>query len=112
MEISIHFCYFIQMMLDLFIGPNSWPSACLSKLLKLKLKYSVMVVIKLTKSKFLGFRRALKLDGTCTGEHGIGIGKISHLKQEMGSVGIDVMATLKRSLDPFNLMNPGKVLEI
>lgn len=56
--------------------------------------------------------RALMLGGTCTGEHGIGLGKMSSLKQELGTVGIDVMKTLKKSLDPYNLMNPGKVIQM
>ena len=50
------------------------------------------------------------MDGTCTGEHGIGMGKRELLVKEIGSTGIETMKKLKRSLDPKNLMNPGKVL--
>jgi len=53
--------------------------------------------------------RALAMEGTCTGEHGIGSGKINYLAKEHGAAA-DVMRTLKRALDPANLMNPGKVL--
>ncbi|MCX7156675.1 MAG: FAD-binding protein [Rhodocyclales bacterium] len=56
-------------------------------------------------------RRALALDGTCTGEHGIGLGKIDFLEDELGPA-VDVMRMIKRSLDPHNLMNPGKVLRL
>ncbi len=52
---------------------------------------------------------ALQMDGTCTGEHGIGLGKIEVLKQEHG-LGVDVMYAIKKSLDPQNIMNPGKVI--
>jgi D-lactate dehydrogenase (cytochrome) len=52
--------------------------------------------------------RALAMDGTCTGEHGIGQGKRSYLTQEMGE-GVSVMRQIKHALDPFNIMNPGKV---
>ncbi|MGE3936989.1 MAG: FAD-binding oxidoreductase, partial [Rhodospirillaceae bacterium] len=53
--------------------------------------------------------RAQGLDGTCTGEHGVGYGKSRFLAAEHGE-GLDVMRALKRTLDPQNLMNPGKVL--
>ena len=55
--------------------------------------------------------RALEMGGTCTGEHGIGIGKLAYLEAEHGA-GVDVMRQLKRALDPANLMNPGKVVSI
>jgi D-lactate dehydrogenase (cytochrome) len=54
--------------------------------------------------------RALAMDGTCTGEHGIGLGKLEFLARELPG-GIEVMRALKRTLDPNNIMNPGKVLE-
>ena len=54
---------------------------------------------------------ALQMDGTCTGEHGIGLGKIEALKQEHGP-GVDLMQTIKTALDPQNTMNPGKVIPI
>ena len=52
--------------------------------------------------------RALSMGGTCTGEHGIGIGKREKLKVEH-STGVPVMHRIKKSLDPHNLMNPGKI---
>uniref|UniRef100_A0A8C6TH82 Probable D-lactate dehydrogenase, mitochondrial n=1 Tax=Neogobius melanostomus TaxID=47308 RepID=A0A8C6TH82_9GOBI len=55
-------------------------------------------------------RRALALDGTCTGEHGVGLGKRSLLQEELGCHTIHLMQSLKYTLDPKNLMNPGKVL--
>jgi D-lactate dehydrogenase (cytochrome) len=54
--------------------------------------------------------RALRLEGTCTGEHGVGLGKKESLRMELGEDAIDVMRDIKRVLDPDNLMNPGKVV--
>jgi len=54
--------------------------------------------------------RALAMDGTCTGEHGIGFGKQDFLVQEHGSGAVDAMRALKLALDPDNLLNPGKVV--
>jgi D-lactate dehydrogenase (cytochrome) len=53
-------------------------------------------------------RRALALGGTCTGEHGIGLGKIDYLEDEHGDA-VAVMKTIKHALDPDNRMNPGKM---
>jgi len=53
--------------------------------------------------------RALRLDGTCTGEHGIGLHKMDFLMSEAGAGAVDMMRTLKRALDPKNIMNPGKI---
>ncbi|XP_053558908.1 probable D-lactate dehydrogenase, mitochondrial isoform X2 [Bombina bombina] len=55
-------------------------------------------------------RRALAMNGTCTGEHGIGLGKRKLLMEEIGEVGIETMKQIKATLDPKNLMNPGKVI--
>ena len=52
--------------------------------------------------------RALAMDGTCTGEHGIGLGKRKYLLAEHGE-GVSVMRQIKQVLDPHNLMNPGKI---
>ncbi len=54
--------------------------------------------------------RAIALEGTCTGEHGIGLGKRKYLVPEHGAVAVDVMRMLKTALDPHNLLNPGKIL--
>ncbi|MDC8786536.1 FAD-binding oxidoreductase [Roseateles koreensis] len=54
-------------------------------------------------------RRALTMDGTCTGEHGIGLHKQTYLIEEAGEAAVDVMRQLKQALDPHNIMNPGKI---
>jgi D-lactate dehydrogenase (cytochrome) len=55
--------------------------------------------------------RALSMDGTCTGEHGVGYGKMDFLFAEHGEA-VEVMRTIKRAIDPDNLMNPGKIVSI
>src|SRR5688500_57386 len=56
-------------------------------------------------------KRALAMEGTCTGEHGVGIGKQSYLAEELGEA-VDLMRDLKRTFDPENLLNPGKIVEL
>ena len=54
--------------------------------------------------------RAISMEGTCTGEHGIGFGKKRYMALEHGDAALKVMRAVKQALDPLNLMNPGKVL--
>ena len=56
--------------------------------------------------------RALALGGTCSGEHGIGLHKMDFLVSEAGDGAVEIMRTIKRALDPHNIMNPGKVFTL
>jgi len=56
--------------------------------------------------------RALAMGGTCTGEHGVGQKKMKYLEAEHGPAALSLMRTLKRSLDPSNIMNPGKIVAV
>ena len=57
-------------------------------------------------------RRALRLNGTCTGEHGIGLHKMGYLVDEASPAALAMMKSIKRTLDPKNIMNPGKVVAL
>ncbi len=56
--------------------------------------------------------RALKLGGTCTGEHGVGLHKMDFLRTEAGDGAIDMMRSIKQALDPDNILNPGKIFAL
>jgi D-lactate dehydrogenase (cytochrome) len=56
--------------------------------------------------------RALSLEGTCTGEHGVGLHKMGFLVTETGAGAVEMMRTIKRALDPKNIMNPGKIFQL
>ena len=56
--------------------------------------------------------RAHRMEGTCTGEHGVGQGKIKYLSAELGEATLAAMRAIKQALDPDNIMNPGKILKI
>ena len=57
-------------------------------------------------------QRAIRLGGTCTGEHGIGIHKQDFLREEAGDGAIQMMRTIKQALDPKNILNPGKIFAL
>ena len=56
--------------------------------------------------------RALRLGGTCTGEHGVGLHKMGFLKTETGDGAVNMMRMIKQALDPHNIMNPGKIFSL
>jgi D-lactate dehydrogenase (cytochrome) len=56
--------------------------------------------------------RALAMEGTCTGEHGVGQKKMKYLQAEHGPEALELMRALKRAMDPANIMNPGKILAL
>ena len=56
--------------------------------------------------------RALRLGGTCTGEHGVGIHKMGFLLDEAGSGAVAMMRAIKQALDPQNILNPGKIFAL
>lgn len=57
-------------------------------------------------------KRALAMDGSCTGEHGIGLTKQKYMNMEFGEDAVDLMASIKLAIDPHNLMNPGKIFTL
>ncbi len=57
-------------------------------------------------------QRALRLEGTCSGEHGVGLHKMDFLLSETGLPAVNMMRTIKRALDPKNIMNPGKIFTL
>jgi D-lactate dehydrogenase (cytochrome) len=56
--------------------------------------------------------RTLRVGGTCTGEHGVGYGKIKYLERHYGPGATIMMQMIEKGLDPYNIMNPGKVVNI
>jgi D-lactate dehydrogenase (cytochrome) len=56
--------------------------------------------------------QALSLGGTCTGEHGVGMGKIPYLESEHGAAAVRAMRAIKHALDPHNILNPGKIVPV
>ena len=56
--------------------------------------------------------RAIAMDGTCTGEHGVGLHKMGSLIAEHGNDAIDLMRSIKQALDPKHILNPGKIFHL
>ena len=57
-------------------------------------------------------RRTIGAGGTCTGEHGIGYGKMKYLPKQYGEGGVEFMRKIKKAIDPTNIMNPGKIVKV
>jgi len=57
------------------------------------------------------FDHAVQLGGTITGEHGVGLAKKAFLPKAMGNASLELMRQLKRTLDPDNILNPGKIFD-
>ena len=57
-------------------------------------------------------KRAVAMDGTCTGEHGVGQGKMGYLDAEYGAGGVAAMRAIKKAFDPQNIFNPGKIIAL
>lgn len=57
-------------------------------------------------------RRTLEAGGTCTGEHGIGVGKKKYLEAQFGAGAVGLMGTIKCAMDPLNILNPGKIVDV
>lgn len=55
--------------------------------------------------------RAIAVGGTCTGEHGVGVGKKKYLKKMYGEGGVSMMALVKQSIDPWSILNCGKIVD-
>jgi D-lactate dehydrogenase (cytochrome) len=55
--------------------------------------------------------RAMSVGGTCTGEHGVGYGKKKYLNEMYGAGGVALMESVKKAIDPWNIMNPGKIID-
>jgi D-lactate dehydrogenase (cytochrome) len=68
--------------------------------------YNIFIFI----DSFILNRESLRVSGTVTGEHGVGIGKKELLVDEFGAAGINAMKAIKQALDPLNILNPGKVI--
>jgi len=57
-------------------------------------------------------KKAIEMGGTCTGEHGVGTGKLKYLRQEHGDEAVEMMKVIKQALDPENILNPLKTISV